>query len=992
MSLVSCSRSLLDLRIVSLLLIVSSVAGCESSAEETPTSESSHYRLTEEGFELNGVEYTDDYWLKLSAERRKQQLRPTYTPPTLLVRTVESESEPEPETQPQIVKLNERINLPVPGVRRSANVSYEKCAVSADGKIVAYVSDADGLVKDDTNNSADIFVRDRLKGTTSRVSISSDGTEANGDSAQPSISLNGRYVAFRSKATNLVEVNNTSEMGEAVYLHDRTTGEATLASPKDAWSLRSYAMSANGRFVLAMTDNGFNPTVTLFDARSGKLEELSLPSAFQGMVLVKPEAYSVSIDGRYLVFTSVEDGMSTKFLFIYDRHEKRLQTMVSTTNGKLPSSSIEQVTATPDARYIAFASSANNLVSKDTNNSSDIFVFDRIQNSIRRVSVSDSGGQSNADSEMPSISADGSRVSFVSLARNLVEGAESRNSSKYESAYFLRDLKSGKTTAAAHFADGEIAYESGVTATLSADGSTLVFMGDSRGYTSDYENVGNSFYAHRLQGSPRPMPSSIRDEAVEINPRKQLSVNPPEIDNPDAESGNLALVKRLESVFSARVNNAQTQAERLHPGLAEALSYSSGMSGRVDLELFSRQLHIAAEDGDVVARVISALLAEDKTNVKDEIDSAREGKQYLEQIKQLGSKKDILAGYALGLAAQYGIGVEPNANYAAKCYVWAARQGSVDALVSWADLIFAGDEADKKAACLAWQLAGKHGSAPAMFSLARAYMTGEGVVQNDEKAFHWMLQAAKRNFPNAQFNVGTFYATGRGTSPDLKAAYHWFSKAASQRDPEAQYNVAIEHQEGVIVEKDLKRAAYWFRKAAENGHLGAQFNLAFYLEHGLGGKQDIREAVSWYRSAADRGHTGALNNLALCIIEGRGIAQNYEEAIRLWTLSAERGSPAAMNNLGAIFFNGKVVPQDLPRARRLFSIAAEKGSEEARENLELLNGRRLSSTPAYIQPTYQRYQSNPYRPASTNNHKYDGEGWHRQQQQKQFQRRQTSPF
>src|SRR5919204_6943340 len=84
-------------------------------------------------------------------------------------------------------------------------------AVSADGRYVAFVSLSDNLVPGDTNGTADVFVRDRLTGTTERVSVSSTGAQANRDSGLlngmggPSISADGRYVAFDSQATNLVK-------------------------------------------------------------------------------------------------------------------------------------------------------------------------------------------------------------------------------------------------------------------------------------------------------------------------------------------------------------------------------------------------------------------------------------------------------------------------------------------------------------------------------------------------------------------------------------------------------------------------------------------------------------------------------------------------------------------------------------------------------------------------------------------------------------------
>ena len=77
-------------------------------------------------------------------------------------------------------------------------------AISADGRFVAFDSEATNLVPGDTNDASDVFVRDRQTGTTRRVSVSSGGAQGNGASFDPAISADGRFVAFNSDATNLV--------------------------------------------------------------------------------------------------------------------------------------------------------------------------------------------------------------------------------------------------------------------------------------------------------------------------------------------------------------------------------------------------------------------------------------------------------------------------------------------------------------------------------------------------------------------------------------------------------------------------------------------------------------------------------------------------------------------------------------------------------------------------------------------------------------------
>src|SRR5436189_117254 len=101
-------------------------------------------------------------------------------------------------------------------------------ALSADGRFVAFDSDATNLVAGDTNGATDVFVHDRQTGTTERVSVASDGTQANNVSSYPALSADGRFVAFQSDATNLV-VGDTNGKTD-VFVHDRQTGTTARAS------------------------------------------------------------------------------------------------------------------------------------------------------------------------------------------------------------------------------------------------------------------------------------------------------------------------------------------------------------------------------------------------------------------------------------------------------------------------------------------------------------------------------------------------------------------------------------------------------------------------------------------------------------------------------------------------------------------------------------------------------------------------------------------
>ncbi|MEG4046499.1 calcium-binding protein, partial [Microcoleus sp. Pol17C2] len=135
-------------------------------------------------------------------------------------------------------------------------------SISADGRFVAFESDADNLVLGDTNNRKDIFVRDTLANTTTLVSVSSSGDRAIGfdffpGSRSPSISADGRFVAFSSDAINLVPGDTNYD--EAIFVRDTLAKTTTLVSVSGAgdrgnrYSL-SPSISADGRFVAFYSD------------------------------------------------------------------------------------------------------------------------------------------------------------------------------------------------------------------------------------------------------------------------------------------------------------------------------------------------------------------------------------------------------------------------------------------------------------------------------------------------------------------------------------------------------------------------------------------------------------------------------------------------------------------------------------------------------------------------------------------------------------------
>lgn len=271
-------------------------------------------------------------------------------------------------------------------------------SISDDGNLIAFVSTASNLVPDDANGTNDVFVRDLVAGTTERASVTSSGVEGNSSSTAVGISPDGRWVAFSSFASNLVP-NDTNDAFD-VFLHDRQTGETELVSVSgdevqgDAQSV-SPTVSNDGDVAfwsnatnLVPDDTNDRSDIFVRDRTAGSTERVSVSSD------------EVQSDGN-----SPEPGV----------------------RGFTASSP----DITPDGRFVAFFSSATNLVPDDTNTCPlffedppgacpDAFVRDRVAGTTVRVNVAGDGTQTNDRTADPAISNDGLVVAFFSAAANLV--------------------------------------------------------------------------------------------------------------------------------------------------------------------------------------------------------------------------------------------------------------------------------------------------------------------------------------------------------------------------------------------------------------------------------------------------------------------------------------------------------------------------------------------------------------------------------------------
>jgi Tol biopolymer transport system component len=319
-------------------------------------------------------------------------------------------------------------------------------ALSADGRFVAFHSDASNLVEDDTNGVPDIFVYDRHDGKTTRVSLSSSGEQAQlGLSYWPAISSDGRFVAFVSEASNLVPADTNDHVD--VFVHDRQTGETRRVSVDSdggqaddfpyvpAPDLYKPSLSADGRLVafgysasdLVPGDTNNAGDIFVYDWLTRETKRVSVASD-GSQANGSSYAPDISADGRFVAYESDATNLSGPDnggpwdIFVHDRQTGETA-RVSLASDPLaaPDASSAWASISADGRYVAFSSEATNLVTGDDNGASDIFVYDRWTGEMDRVSLNTGGDEGNLPSLSPSISANGRYLAFASHAANLVD-------------------------------------------------------------------------------------------------------------------------------------------------------------------------------------------------------------------------------------------------------------------------------------------------------------------------------------------------------------------------------------------------------------------------------------------------------------------------------------------------------------------------------------------------------------------------------------------
>ncbi len=327
------------------------------------------------------------------------------------------------------------------GVGASLNPS-----ISDNGRHLAFQSTAP--LAPLASGFTDVYVRDRIDGTTVLISVGAGGVSANSFSSDAQISASGRFVTFSSSASNLVS-GDTNGFDD-IFLVDRDP-------------------DVNGIF-----DEGNSATQRVSITTGGT--EANAPCT----------SPVVSADGSWVCFASLannlvaSDANQVGDVFAWSRADGSIRLISLNSSGGQGSGSSGVSAVSRDGRFVAFESLASNLVAGDSNGARDIFLrdrdpdldgyFDDLNSTTIRVSVSSSGLQANADCNTPDISDDGLVIAFQSAASNLTAGATNGIAQ-----IFARVRSSSRTELLSRAQGGQPGDGASAFPAVSADGTVIAF-------------------------------------------------------------------------------------------------------------------------------------------------------------------------------------------------------------------------------------------------------------------------------------------------------------------------------------------------------------------------------------------------------------------------------------------------------------------------------------------------------------------------------------
>ncbi len=500
-----------------------------------------------------------------------------------------------PQGQAESVDLT-KVSVGLGGAATNRSSSFPQ--ISADGRFVAFESTASNLVAGDDNNSSDVFLRDQSNGMTTLVSKSRNGNGASADdtSYQAAISATGRYIVFVSSAGDLV-ARNVNNNKYNIYRYDRDTDITTLVSITDRFADLSNGDSYNpqvtpdGRYVVYesyasnLVDDDQNGSSDIFriDLQAGRTSRASV-STNEAQGNDHSNNPQITPNGRYIVFQSEAvnlvagiDANNAPDVFLRDTQLDETFLISVGRNGRSNRGNYNPQ-VTPDIHYVVFETDASNLVDNDNNGRSDILVRDLRAGGITRVSVDSNGAQSNSGSYSPQITDDGRRVIFQSHATNLVAGDVN---GKFD--IFSHDQGDNKTSLVSAKPDGTQANNHSYHPQVTPDGRFVVYESDATNLTADPYIAGfsNIFLRDNAKPDPElPQPPPAPQPPAPPQPSAPPQNNPTPMNKPPSKSAYKKACKLKLTSPRVRIRGGKSRRGKVSRKKARRL-FTHGSKGQI---------------------------------------------------------------------------------------------------------------------------------------------------------------------------------------------------------------------------------------------------------------------------------------------------------------------------------------------------------------------------------------------------------------------------
>jgi uncharacterized repeat protein (TIGR01451 family) len=514
-----------------------------------------------------------------------------------------------------LVLIGSAAALPAPGFTELVSLSTagvqgdqdsQTPSISEGGRFVAFVSLAENLVPDDTNLATDVFVRDRGLGTTELVSVSSSGRPGNADSGLlnlmggPSISGDGRFVAFSSEASNLVRGDRNANAD--VFVHDRVTHETTRVSVATGGAEANAGgtepeISRDGRFVAFLSnadnivpDGNFTADVFVHDRQTGVTERVSQApdgSDANGQSLFVPR---LSADGRFVYYSSFasnlvagdsDNGDVDAYLF-----DRQTRTTTAITSNRPSTVTLHGVAGgiSGDGRFLTFTTQDTSFITPDTNGFfDDAWLVDRSTGAYVLVGRNDAGAQGDDSTFAGDVSDDGRFIALVSRATNF-DGP-----TNFRENVYLRDRTAGTTRLVSVASDGTQGDLDSIEPAMTPDARVIAFASRSSTFVPETQ----AFFAYDVfvrDARPQADLSVAQTDSPDPVPaRGQLTYTVTVRNNGPAAATSVSVVDTLPDVTFVSATPTQGSCERSGKGKADSVltcelgSLASGASATMSI-------------------------------------------------------------------------------------------------------------------------------------------------------------------------------------------------------------------------------------------------------------------------------------------------------------------------------------------------------------------------------------------------------------------------